>query len=459
MEKKKLILLLLSCAVITEAHAAYQGHVYVDSNRNGIYDKGEKVLKGIRVSDGLNVVKTNAEGVYTLPGHKRERFIFITTPSGYRTDNQYYRRINGTGQTYDFGLQPWKGRIKPNGSHRFIHISDTEIFNTENQEDWANNIRDYAANENISFIIHTGDICYENGLKNHIHLMNTSNMDCPMFYCIGNHDLVKGKYGEEVFENVYGPVYYSFDFGNVHYVVTPMAGGDHQPGYTKEDVYRWLKNDLAQVPTGKPIIVFNHDLLTSGNEFVFGIDDNEKINLNEHNLKAWLYGHWHNHFVRKQGDVLTISTATLDKGGIDHSTSAFRVVDVDQKGDVQTMLRYTYINKSIETASIANDACTMTSDEKIPVSVNTYNAVAPAIRVTYSCVVDGNTVLPETQLTQNTDWNWSGMAKLPADCKGKRIFITAKALFNNGETAISRSSFVRIPAGRDRQNTPTGMDP
>ena len=57
MEKKKLILLLLSCAVITEAHAAYQGRVYVDSNRNGIYDKGEKVLKGIRVSDGLNVVK------------------------------------------------------------------------------------------------------------------------------------------------------------------------------------------------------------------------------------------------------------------------------------------------------------------------------------------------------------------------------------------------------------------
>ena len=87
----------------------------------------------------------------------------------------------------------------------------------------------------------------------------------------------------------------------------------------------------------------------------------------------------------------------------------------------------------------------MTSDEKIPVSVNTYNAVAPAIRVTYSCVVDGNTVLPETQLTQNTDWNWSGMAKLPADCKGKRIFITAKALFNNGETAISRSSFVYQP--------------
>ncbi len=445
MEKKKLILLLLSCAAITEAHAAYQGRVYIDSNQNGIYDKGEKVLKDVRVSDGLNVVKTNTEGVYTLPGHERERFIFITTPSGYRTDNRYYQRIEGTEQAYDFGLQPWKGRIKPDGNHKFIHISDTEIFNTENQEDWANNIRDYAANQDIAFIIHTGDICYENGLKSHIHLMNTSNMDCPMFYCVGNHDLVKGKYGEEVFENVYGPVYYSFDFGNVHYVVTPMAGGDYQPGYTKEDLYRWLKNDLAQVPAEKPVVVFNHDLLTYGNDFVFGIKENEKVNLNEHNLKAWLYGHWHNHFVRRQGEVLTISTATLDKGGIDHSTSAFRVINVDRKGDIRTTLRYTYINKSIEIASIANDASAMTADGKVPVSVNTYNAVAPAVRVTYSCTMDGKTVLPETQLTQNTDWIWSGMAKLPADCKGKRVFITAKALFNNGEIAVSRSSFLSQP--------------
>lgn len=72
-----------------------------------------------------------------------------------------------------------------------------------------NNVRDYARNEQAAFIIHTGDICYEKGLKAHIKLMNTENMDCPVFYCIGNHDLVKGKYGEELFESIYGPVYYS----------------------------------------------------------------------------------------------------------------------------------------------------------------------------------------------------------------------------------------------------------
>lgn len=104
-----------------------------------------------------------------------------------------------------------------------------------------NNVRDYARNEQAAFIIHTGDICYEKGLKAHIKLMNTENMDCPVFYCIGNHDLVKGKYGEELFESIYGPVYYSFDAGNVHYIVTPMPGGDHAPGYTADDVCRWLK--------------------------------------------------------------------------------------------------------------------------------------------------------------------------------------------------------------------------
>ena len=51
------------------------------------------------------------------------------------------------------------------------------------------------------------------------------------------------------------PVYYSFDAGNVHYIVTPMPGGDHAPGYTADDVCRWLKNDLAHIrPRNSPLL-------------------------------------------------------------------------------------------------------------------------------------------------------------------------------------------------------------
>ena len=138
------------------------------------------------------MVETAADGSFTLPGHERERFIFITTPSGYKTFNRHYHKIEEKQSGYDFGLMPYSGRIRKDGSHKYIHIADTEIFNTENHEDWVNNVRDYARNEQAAFIIHTGDICYEKGLKAHIKLMNTENMDCPVFYCIGNHDLVKG---------------------------------------------------------------------------------------------------------------------------------------------------------------------------------------------------------------------------------------------------------------------------
>lgn len=430
---------LLSCLMLAAmpVMAAYTGHVYVDKNKNGVFDQGEKPMVGIKVSDGLNVTETAADGSFTLPGHDRERFIFITTPSGYKTFNKHYRKIESNRDGYDFGLMPYEGGIRKDGSHQYIHITDTEIFNTANHEDWVNNVRDYAANEQAAFIVHTGDICYENGLKAHIRLMNTENMNCPVFYCIGNHDLVKGKYGEELFESIYGPVYYSFEAGNVHYIVTPMAGGDHAPGYTADDVCRWLKNDLAHLKPGTPIMVFNHDLLTYGDTFIYKGKDAESVNLNEHNLKAWVYGHWHINYMKKQGDVYTVCTSTLDKGGIDHSTTAFRVMRVNGKGDFTSELRYTYLDKNICVASPVG----VMSSATVPVAVNVYSSVSPVKEVTYTCFADGKSVAKNKKLKQTTDWSWNGDFLADGKYQGKEMIVRVKARFNNGETAETESRF------------------
>lgn len=311
----------VALAVTLSAAAEHKGIVFADSNANGVMDRGERPLKGVKVTDGLNVVETDRNGNFILPGHEGERFIYITTPSGFMTDNGHWRKIDNNGSAYSFGLIPYNPRISKDGSHRFIHLTDTEIFNTTRNELWVKNIHDYSASEPISFVIHTGDICYEKGLKEHIGLLNAKTAGVPVFYCIGNHDLVKGKYGEELFESIYGPSYYSFDVAGTHYVITPMAGGDHKPGYTKDGVAAWLENDLAHVKPGTPVIVFNHDILSYTPEFVYG-GKNKSVNLNDHNLKANIYGHWHNNIIRRQGDVMTVCTSTLDKGGIDHSTSA-----------------------------------------------------------------------------------------------------------------------------------------
>lgn len=440
---KKNILFLLLLAATTSATAAYNGRVFVDKNSNGQFDRGEKTLGGIKVSDGLNVTETAKDGTYTLPGHARQRFIFITTPSGYKTLNKHYHKIDSRTNGYDFGLLTYHPGIGKDGSHQYVHVSDTEIFNTEGNEAWVKNIREYAANENAAFIIHTGDICYENGMKKHIKLMNTENMNVPVFYCIGNHDLVKGKYGEEVFENNYGPVYYSFDVANVHYIVTPMPGGDHKPGYTRLDVCRWLKNDLAHIKPGTPIIVFNHDILTYGDEFIYKGSETESIDLNKHNLKAWVYGHWHINHVKKQGSVYTVCTSALDKGGIDHSTSAFRIMHVDGKGDFSSELRYSYLNNSI---CIASPAGHTASPE---VTVNVYSSASPVRRVTYTCLDQDKPVLRGKRLSQSSDWCWTATLPLKETHAGKELTIQVEAKFKNGETARSEKNFVYLPQQAD----------
>lgn len=431
--KKLFFAIMCLTGMIGQANAQYTGRVFADKNKNGRLDGGEPPLENVLVSDGLHVVKTGKDGSFRLPGHDKAKFIFITTPSGYKTDNKHYIRISQGKPSYDFGLQSYNAGIGKDGNHRFIQITDTEIFNTGNHDDWVNNVRGYARNEEAAFIIHTGDICYEKGLRQHIELMNTANMGRPMFYCIGNHDLVAGNYGEELFEELYGPVYYSFEVGNTHYIVTPMPNGDHAPSYTKEDVYHWLKNDLRQVPLGKPVIIFNHDLLTRSEKFLFGISDTEVIDLNNHNLKAWIYGHWHINFMKKQGDVVTICTSPLDKGGIDHSTNAFRVIDVDRKGNVSSQLRYTYLDKHIEIASPGADGFPLYVSGAIPLTVNTYHSVSPTKEVVYSCLVNGKRIHSNKKLSQKTDWTWKDVVYLGSQYKEKDITLRVTATFMNGE--------------------------
>ena len=118
--------------------------------------------------------------------------------------------------------------------HSFIHITDTEV--TGGVGRWVTDLQQYIKNEQPAFLIHTGDICYEPGLTMHNQIVNAQTMDCPVYYCIGNHDLVKGNYGEELYESIYGPTWYSFDVGNVHYVVTPIDHGDN-PTDTRKGMY------------------------------------------------------------------------------------------------------------------------------------------------------------------------------------------------------------------------------
>lgn len=134
---KEIISIFIISVFALSGYAQYSGKVFVDKNDNGIYDSGEKLLKGIKVSDGLNVVETESDGKFVLPGHEKERFIFITVPSGYKAVCNHYRKIDDSTVSYDFGIVPYTVGIDNKGAHSFIQITDTEISQVQGNEDWA----------------------------------------------------------------------------------------------------------------------------------------------------------------------------------------------------------------------------------------------------------------------------------------------------------------------------------
>ena len=181
-------------------------------------------IEGVIVSDGLNCVRTAKDGTYELPGRKEAKFVMVTTPSGW-TANSFYLPISRRLPKRDFDLH--KNPITGGKGCKFVQVTDSEISGaSEGQMKWVMNVKKIADEVGAAFIVHTGDIAGRGGMVGHLMMMNDLTMQRPMRYCIGNHDLIEGSCGEEVFEALFGPCWHSFEAGGVHFCVTPMDYGD-----------------------------------------------------------------------------------------------------------------------------------------------------------------------------------------------------------------------------------------
>ncbi len=59
------------------------GTVFEDLNQDGVRQASERGVAGVLVSNGLHVVRTNADGAYTLPV-RDDMSVFVIKPSGWR---------------------------------------------------------------------------------------------------------------------------------------------------------------------------------------------------------------------------------------------------------------------------------------------------------------------------------------------------------------------------------------
>lgn len=237
-----------------------------------------KGIAGVPVTDGRQIVLTDNKGNYRMTGDSETEFIYITLPDGYAVPMEnrvpaFYKAVPdapGKKQRMDFSLTA--DSTDQSRYVLFVWADPQVYFEDEMPEVYiaSEEIKDlmttkYAGQSAVGMLV--GDIVgHYNSKVDFFDLMkdavNASGV--PFFYVCGNHDIEMNVRSNDLsrknFHRNYGPSYYSFNKGGVHYVVLDNVFwlGRSYVGYIPEEQLRWLEQDLKNVPEGSTVVVGQH---------------------------------------------------------------------------------------------------------------------------------------------------------------------------------------------------------
>ena len=233
------------------------------------------------ISDGLQVVTTAADGSFELVTDGTRRYVSVSPPSGFELPvqeagtfrlHQPIRTASNGEATARFDLVPMR---QSDAKHAFLLLADpqtrdaTEMaaFHAQSVPDVRETIR--GLGDLPLFGVADGDIMYDDLTMYGDYERAVKSFGIPFAQVVGNHDLDlqtdRDEASTTTFQQHFGPTYYSFDRGEVHYVVLDDVfyyGGGYL-GYLADEQLRWLAADLARVERGSPVVVFLHIPLQS----------------------------------------------------------------------------------------------------------------------------------------------------------------------------------------------------
>ncbi|NIN70656.1 MAG: hypothetical protein GTO46_01725 [Gemmatimonadetes bacterium] len=231
---------------------------------------------GVAVSDGLDVVGTAGDGSFELVSTADRPFLQLSIPAGYEIPLNptgtacFYQPIRPNAEGEMEAVFKLERMSQPDERHAFLLLADPQTQN-EQEVEWLHeetvpDVKGVVAGlgDGEVFGIACGDIMYNNlehfpGYERAVRAMNV-----PFFQVVGNHDMdFEARTDEDsaaTFSRHFGPRYYSFDRGAVHYVVLDDVfwHGSDYIGYLDHDQLTWLANDLARVEPGRTVFVALH---------------------------------------------------------------------------------------------------------------------------------------------------------------------------------------------------------
>ncbi|HKI89786.1 MAG TPA: calcineurin-like phosphoesterase family protein [Draconibacterium sp.] len=270
MKAKLVALIILGLNITAFGQERISGVAFLDKNANGVFDKGEKPFEQLFISNGRDFVQTGNNGSYSI--EKLDgRFVFAIKPTSFQFamdkdfQPEFYHR---KGSTFNIPLYPSKEEEK----YTLVLMGDPQVYKQDQVNYLGEVTTDELLDASYNFMIVLGDIV-GNSLPLLPKVKKTFGLtQKPNYYIIGNHDRDRGdfedptKQDNDSYEKTYGPDYYSFNWGDVHYLMLNDVltkpnkntnGSDYIPGIHETEL-EFIKNDLATVPSGKLVVVCAH---------------------------------------------------------------------------------------------------------------------------------------------------------------------------------------------------------